>query len=107
MASKLPRCTLLHEAHGRATYQVPMDEDVRLSELFVTMETLPHAEWALRQTSMEEVFLEIALAAEDERDKGDEKARGLAATVDTTRGRQVVPDNGAGELVELTPVTRP
>ena len=79
MASKLPRCTLLHEAHGRATYQVPMDEDVRLSELFVTMETLPHAEWALRQTSMEEVFLHIARQAEEDREK-DLVSHGTKAT---------------------------
>ena len=62
------------------TLQMPQDA-VALSELFEEMERRPeHAgivQWALRQTSMEEVFLRIA--RDSEARKADEEERAAAA----------------------------
>ena len=58
----------MKEASGILTFQ--LGSDVQLSALFSAMHTRPKSarivNWALRQTSMEEVFLSIALKSEEE-----------------------------------------
>jgi len=69
VASALPEAKLLSDFQGTATYVLPSGADARpLSAVFVAMQERPESagivDWALRQTSMEEVFLRIAHAAE-------------------------------------------
>ena len=70
VTSSIPSSTKLGVDAGTVTFHMPIDK-VKLSKLFTIMEQRPASagikDWALRQTSMEEVFLHIALAAEEER----------------------------------------
>jgi len=63
----VPKARKVADFAGVITFQVPV-KDLRLSELFEAMESRPDTtgiiDWALRQTSMEEVFLKVAHAAE-------------------------------------------
>ena len=63
----IPDARLIGDFNGTATYMIPTGK-VRLSEVFETMKARPDeagiVDWALRQTSMEEVFLRIAHASE-------------------------------------------
>jgi len=65
-----PGCTRFSDGPGMYTVQVASGSKVRLSEVFKKMENRPESarvlEWALRQTSMEEVFLKVARKSEDE-----------------------------------------
>ena len=80
--------TLLKQAGGVLTLQ--LDERVPLAELVRAMEARPTsagiAHFALRQTSMEEVFLSIAMATEEELVAGRARAAdevGKAGTAGT------------------------
>ena len=67
MAAKIPEARLIGDFNGTATFMIPTGS-VRLSEVFDLMKGRPDEtgieDWALRQTSMEEVFLSIALESE-------------------------------------------
>ena len=58
---------MIGDFNNTATFMIPSGS-VRLSSVFETMKAPPDEagilDWALRQTSMEEVFLKVALASE-------------------------------------------
>ena len=66
----LPGCAQTSDGPGTYTVQVDSASKVQLADIFVQMEGRPKdagvREWALRQTSMEEVFLKVARKSEDE-----------------------------------------
>ena len=67
IASKIPEARLIGDFNGTATFMIPTGS-VALSAVFDIMKERPDGtgivDWALRQTSMEEVFLRIAHASE-------------------------------------------
>ena len=60
-----PGCVKVGDFSGVATYMVPLDSELKLSALFTKMEGRPDeagiVDWAMRQTSMEEVFLKMCV----------------------------------------------
>lgn len=64
----VPRAKLLHDFAGSLSYQV-RKSDLVVSTTFQHMEERPEGlfdDWSIQQTSLEEVFLRIAHAAETE-----------------------------------------
>ena len=63
----IPGAKMIGDFNNTATFMIPSGS-VRLSSVFETMKAPPDEagilDWALRQTSMEEVFLKVALASE-------------------------------------------
>jgi len=67
VSEAVPGCRLIGDFNNTATFMIP-NGAAMLSEVFVKMKSGPEdagiIDWALRQTSMEEVFLRIAHASE-------------------------------------------
>jgi len=67
VSEAVPGCRLIGDFNNTATFMIP-NGAAMLSEVFVKMKSGPEGagiiDWALRQTSMEEVFLRIAHASE-------------------------------------------
>ena len=85
MKSVIPTIKLVKDYAGVLTFQVaagPAQEQVRVSELFTVMSQRPASagirNWALRQTSLEDVFMVVAgSATEQERLREQEAQRAI------------------------------
>ena len=96
MTSAVAGSRQIGDFNNTATFMIPnTGESVKLSGVFETMKARPDdagiVDWALRQTSMEEVFLRIAHASEvaqaKEMDEGSahngKKVKAIAAPATT------------------------